>query len=237
MCITLRAVLPTNHSVGAKTLEPRSPRIRARDDGPVRREKIINEALSLIGQHGYHGFTVQKLAQRCGLSNAGLLYHFPSKDQLFVAVVQELEQRQIHALAPLAELLEQYGNNDVPLTAAIDLLHAMFARANEQPELMQLYAVLQAESLDAAHPAHASFRARELAVLDLFARLIASHVTNPRSTARQMLALLEGLRLQWLRAGQSFDPLAEWIDAVCVLVPKLAPLREKHGPLAKATHR
>ena len=145
---------------------------RTRDDAELRREKILNEALSLIGQHGYHGFTIQQLAQRCGLSNAGLLYHFPSKDQLFIAVVQEIERRQIQALAPLTALLEQYGNNDVPLTAAIDLLYAMFARANEQPELLQLYAVLQAESLDAAHPAHESFRARESAVLDLFTRLI-----------------------------------------------------------------
>jgi hypothetical protein len=117
----------------------------------------------------------------------------------------------------------------VPLTAVIDLLHALFAHENALPELAQLYTVLQAESLDAAHPAHESFRAREASVLDLFTRLIGPYVVDPRSTARQMLALREGLRLQWLRADRSFDPLAEWIRAVTVLVPKLAPLREKHG--------
>ena len=129
----------------------------------------------------------------------------------------------------LVALVERNGCNDVPLTAVIDLLHALFAHESGQPELAQLYAVLQAESLDAAHPAHESFRAREAAVLDLFARLIGPYVVDPRSTARQMLALREGLRLQWLRADQSFDPLAEWIRAITVLVPKLAPLREKHG--------
>jgi AcrR family transcriptional regulator len=201
-------------------------RPRTRDAAELRREKIIAEALSIVSQRGYHGFTVQELAARCGLSNAGLLYHFPSKDQLFVAVIHELEQREIHALGPLVALIER---NEVPLTAVIDLLHALFAHENALPELAQLYAVLQAESLDVAHPAHESFRAREAAVLDLFTRLLGPYVVDPRSTARQMLALREGLRLQWLRAEQSFDPLAEWIRAVTVLVPELTPLREKHG--------
>jgi AcrR family transcriptional regulator len=204
-------------------------RARTRDDAELRREKIIAEALRIVSQRGYHGFTIQELAARCGLSNAGLLYHFPSKDQLFVAVIHELEQREIHALGPLVALIERNGCNDVPLAAVIDLLHALFAHENALPELAQLYTVLQAESLDAAHPAHESFRAREASVLDLFTRLIGPYVVDPRSTARQMLALREGLRLQWLRADRSFDPLAEWIRAVTVLVPKLAPLREKHG--------
>jgi len=49
----------------------------------VRREQILEEAISILGRLGYHGFTIHELAERCGLSNAGLLYHFPSKDQLF----------------------------------------------------------------------------------------------------------------------------------------------------------
>ena len=95
---------------------------------------------------------------------------------------------------------------------------------------MRFYAVLQAESLDKEHPAHDSFRTRESAVLELFSRLIGPYVKEPLSTARQLLALMDGLRLQWLRSGQCFDAVSEWIRAVTVLVPALVPLRKKHGP-------
>jgi AcrR family transcriptional regulator len=203
----------------------------------MRREQIIDEATRIIGQRGYHGFTIQDLAARCGLSNAGLLYHFRSKDQLFVAIVAQIEQREIQALRPVVEMIERGGRMGVPLAATIDLLHTMVAHASAEPEFARLYTVLQAESLDAAHPAHESFRAREAATLDLFTRLIAPYVTDPGSTARQMLALLDGLRLQWLQANQKFDVAAEWARGVTRLVPDLAPLRDRRDtePGAKAT--
>jgi AcrR family transcriptional regulator len=204
---------------------------RTREAPEVRQARILKEAIRILGQRGYHGFTVQELAERCGLSNAGLLYHFPSKEQLFVAVVQELEQREIQVLAPLVAVVERTG---APLTAVIDLLHTMVARGSE-PELVRLYAVLQSESLDKAHPAHDSFRRREEQTLSLFAKLVAPHVSRPVSTARQMLALVDGLRLQWLRADQGFDPAAEWVSAVTALVPALAPLRQKYRVGARAS--
>jgi AcrR family transcriptional regulator len=200
-----------------------------RDIPEVRREQILEEAIRILGRLGYHGFTIHELAERCGLSNAGLLYHFPSKSQLFVAVVQELEQREIQALAPLIAALERDERRGVPLTAIVDLLHAMVSRGGTRPELVRFYAVLQSESLDQGHPAHDSFRTRESAVLELFTRLVLPYVAEPRSTARQLLALLDGLRLQWLRAHQNFDVVTEWVHAVVLLVPALAPLAEKHG--------
>jgi AcrR family transcriptional regulator len=174
----------------------RQVRKRTRDHPKVRREQIIDEAIRILGQRGYHGFTVQDLAERCGLSNAGLLYHFPSKEQLFVAVVQELEQRQIKALAPLIAVIQRDECTGVPLTAVIDLLDTMVSGGGTEPELARLYAVLQSESLDEEHLAHESFRTRESAVLDLFSKLVAPYVAEPHSTARQLLALSDGLRLQ-----------------------------------------
>jgi AcrR family transcriptional regulator len=199
-----------------------------REDAKVRRTRILEVAIRIIGQLGYHGFTVQDLAARCGLSNAGLLYHFPSKELLFDAVVEELELREIQALAPLIAAVEDTEDTAGQLGAFIDLLRAMVVRGSGSSALVRFYAVLQAESLDNAHPAHDSFKKREFAVLDLFAHVLAPHVPDPLSKARQMLALMDGLRLQWLRSSEGFDAVSEWIRAVTVLVPALAPLRE--GP-------
>ena len=219
--------LLTNHSVGWWLyLTSEQPR-RTRDLPEVRRAKILEQAIRILGRRGYHGFTVQELAEQCGLSNAGLLYHFPSKEQIFIAVVQELERREIEALAPFMAAVERHERTSRSLPAVIDLLHAMIARSSTEPELVRLYAVLQSESLDKAHPAHDSFRKREERTLALFARLVSPYVPRPHSTARQLLALVDGLRLQWLRAVESFDPTAEWVDAMTALVPALAPLRDK----------
>lgn len=203
-------------------------RLRTRDDPEVRREQILDEAIRIIGQRGYYGFTVQELAQRCGLSNAGLLYHFGSKDQLLVAVVDELERREAEVIAPLVAQVEQKLEHKATSAAVVrDLLHTMVARAITEPELGRLMSVLLAESLDRAHPAYKSFRNREAIVLDLFAKLLTPFVTEPRSTARQLSALIHGLGQQWLRADQAFDILTEWDRALATLLPEPAHTRAK----------
>jgi AcrR family transcriptional regulator len=222
ICIPLVDLIPrpVDHSLSTKWLVSkdnvaRSRSRRSREDPAARRQQILDGAIRTFGQRGYHGFTVRELAKSCGLSNAGLLHYFPSKDQLLEAVMQEMERRELQALAPLA------ARTYVSLPAFLAFMQALVARESTYPEFARLYAVLQSESLDEVHPAHDSFRARESAQLKRFARLVAPHVAEPRSTARHLVALMDGLRLQWLRDGQKFDMAAEWARAVTTLVPGL----------------
>jgi AcrR family transcriptional regulator len=188
----------------------------------MRREQILDEAIRIVGERGYYGFTVQDLAQRCGISNAGLLYHFGSKDQLLLCMLQEFERRETEAISPLAALAEEELRRGEGSAALLHLLRTMVARASTQPQIGRLYMALQAETLDPSHPAHQSFRARETAVLDLFARLIAPYATDPRSAARQLLALMDGLAQQWVRANESFGLAGEWDKALRTVLPRLA---------------
>lgn len=194
---------------------------RTRDDAEMRREQIIDAAIRIVGERGYFGFTIQELAQRCGLSNAGLLYHFGSKDRILLEMLQEAERREAQAMAPLAELATQASGGEVARTALVDLLRTMVARASTQPEIGRLNMVLQAEALDPSHPAHELFRAREGKVLHLFAKLVAPYAANPQATARQLLALMDGLGQQWVRSDQGFDLLAQWDLAMTVVLPAL----------------
>lgn len=203
---------------------PSNARKRTRETPQARREQILNEAIRIVGELGYHGFTIQELAQRCGVSNAGLLYHFPSKDQLFLAMLEGYEQRESAALAPVvAATLDRLARNDAPADAVLDLLATMIARSATQPHIGRLYMMLQSETLDVGHPAHASFQAREAAVLKLFATVITPFTEDPEDAARQLLALMDGLSLQWLRGGQSFDIATAWRRAVAVVLPRLTP--------------
>lgn len=180
-----------------------------------RREQILSEAARIVSERGYHGFGIQELAQRCGLTKAGLLHHFPSKDQLLIAVLRDRDRRdEIVVGAAVAKLNCRTELQPPSLRTIIKTFHAIVERNSSQPELVRLYAMLRAEALSPDHPAHAFFNAREAAALDLFAQMVAGHVDHPPSVARALMALMIGLELQWLREELGFDLLAEWDRAV-----------------------
>ena len=52
-------------------------------------EQILDRAAALFAQHGYAHTSVQAVADAVGLSKAGLLHHFPSKDALHAAVLAQ----------------------------------------------------------------------------------------------------------------------------------------------------
>lgn len=194
---------------------------RTREDPQVRRAKILDEGIRVIGERGYYGFTVQDMAQRCGMSNAGLLHHFPSKDHLLLAVLAEIQAREAEVLAPLVEAVARGPQGESAKAAVRELLITMVTRASAKPQFSRFLAELTLESLDPAHPAHAWGRAREAVILDLFAGLIGPYVDEPLSIARLMLAVIDGLALQWLRANQAFDVVAVWDLALAKLAPEL----------------
>ena len=186
----------------------------------LRRGAILDQAIGAIGERGYYGFTISELAQRCGLSNAGLLYHFASKDELLLAVLDEIEERETEILLPLVQAASEGTPDAHSMMAVLDVLRTMMVRSTTQPELGRLFAELQVESLNKSHPGYAWWQRRESAVLGLFARLIAPYVEDAASTALHLAAMLDGLFLRWLHAGRSFDAVAAWERALGKLLPE-----------------
>lgn len=193
---------------------------RTREDPELRRAHILQEAIGVIGERGYYGFKVQELARRCNLSNAGLLHYFPSKDAILVGVLSELEAREIEIMTPLVKAAEKARDGDEPKKAALLVLRTMVVRASAQPELGRLVAELQTESLNPAHPGHSWWESRQTALVDLIVSLIGHYVDPPYARARLMIAMMDGLWLQWLQADQNFDVVAEWESALTLLLPE-----------------
>jgi AcrR family transcriptional regulator len=63
----------------------------------VSRQRILDAALALMGEHGVAGTSMRMLAGECGLNVATLYHHFPSKESLLQAVLAE--QGYLHRLA------------------------------------------------------------------------------------------------------------------------------------------
>lgn len=193
-----------------------TPAPRRRNNPAERRAQILDEAIRLVARDGYYRFTIEELAQRCGVSKGGLLHHFPTKEQLLLGVLEEYDRR--------ATTFFQSTLPRGPLAGSArlaDLLQMMLAYPAREPELCRLYAVLRAEALNSAHPAHPYFREREGFVLKSLAEMVAPLVDDPEPIARQLHALMDGLILQWLACDQSFDLDWQWARALKTMLPAL----------------
>lgn len=68
-------------------------------DKKLRKTNLIQAALSVFAEHGYHGATMQQVAERAGMSKGGLYEYFTSKDDLLLstaeAVIEEMFQESM----------------------------------------------------------------------------------------------------------------------------------------------
>ena len=94
-------------------------------------EGILDRAAALFARRGFTKTSVQDVADAVGLSKAGLLHHWPSKDALYAAVLS-------HATALSGQLLDAVG--DMPLGASRDrrALETMVDIALAHPGLVSL---------------------------------------------------------------------------------------------------
>lgn len=179
-------------------------RRRIRLPAEERREQLLAAATSLIAERGYWALSMQDVADACDLSLTGLLHHFPCKDALLVAVLARHDELEVRALDEALGVTQPPGlPPESPLIDwdGIDLwtaCQALVERNARQPELVRLYAVLEAESLAPDHPAHGYFMERQEHTLALF-RHFAGAGEGADALARKVLALMDGLQLQWLR--------------------------------------
>ena len=202
-------------------------RDRPRLPAPERRRQIIDAATSLIADRGFWGVSMQDIADRCGLTVPGLLRHMESKAGLLIAVlehrdVEDARSLRVHLGASEDEVPEDWA---ISRPAGIDLRElcaATMRRNATQPEIVRLFTVLAAESLEPAHPAHAYFTRRQAVASAAYAAL-AGHLTDrPDLLARQIMAMMDGLQIQWLRSPETTDLVREWETAAEALFARFA---------------
>ncbi len=80
------------------------------------RDQIIERARSLLTERGFEGFSYRDISERLGIKNAAIHYHFPSKTDLGLALVEDFSQemsRQIQkaraTLSPREQLEGYFG--------------------------------------------------------------------------------------------------------------------------------
>ena len=77
--------------------------IRKRLGADARREEIIRVTLDLAARQGVDDVTTQDMAQAMGLTQGAVFRHFPSKDAIWLAVMQWVRDRLMAVLGRAAE--------------------------------------------------------------------------------------------------------------------------------------
>jgi AcrR family transcriptional regulator len=157
-----------------------------------RRREILDAATRLIATAGFNGVSLGDIATRCGISKAGVLHHFPSKEHILTAVLERRDRLD-------AEAIDLSGLPARDAGEARAVLDRLVLRNEGQREIVRLYTVLSAEALDEHHPAHDYFRDRLAGARDLLARLVFPWHADPDGAAVFVLAVLDGLQITWLR--------------------------------------
>jgi AcrR family transcriptional regulator len=65
------------------------------------RQRLLDAAVDHVARHGLTDLSLRQLAAELGTSHRMLSHHFGSKDGLWAAIVEEVERRQIDALAAI----------------------------------------------------------------------------------------------------------------------------------------
>jgi AcrR family transcriptional regulator len=198
---------------------------RARPETLAKRTEILRAATATFGAKGYNRGPLTEIADQVGMTHAGILHHFGSKDQLLLEVLRYRDETDVAGLA----------NQRIP--DGIELFRHLVrtAFANEHRSgIVQAYAVLSAESVTDDHPGRPYFEGRYRTlrgeIRDAFALVCAQRgMTVPETVDRAaagILAVMDGLQVQWLLARDDVE-LAEAsafaIDALVRAVIDPAP--------------
>ncbi|MEM7064644.1 MAG: TetR/AcrR family transcriptional regulator [Cyanobacteria bacterium P01_B01_bin.77] len=74
------------------------------------RKELLNSCLDLFAERGYGSITMRQIAKGLGVSTGTLYHYFPSKEDIFIQLVQELCEQDVYsflAQAPEMDNLER----------------------------------------------------------------------------------------------------------------------------------
>ena len=172
-----------------------SPRLSA----TARREQILDVALEVFGRAGFHGASMNDVADAAGVTKPVLYQHFDSKRELYRALLEEVGNRLLSAIAkatadaPDGRSQTQRGFQAYFRWVAEDhdefkLLYGGGTRRDD--EFRSAIRHVTAEAADAIAP---------LIAVDI-------DPEHRRTIAHALVGLAEGASRRLVERGENFDP-------------------------------
>jgi AcrR family transcriptional regulator len=197
---------------------PKPGRRNRRFTAEERSADIIRVATTLIAERGYNGTSLQDVASGCGMTVPGLLHYYPAKDRLLIAVLENRDRVDLNQAS--IEDIQGY------IPDARQRLDRLVRRNSRQPELVRLYTVLNTESFSPDHPAHTYFNERYRYSTALIGKMLEGHFPDPEYTAAEILGIMDGIQIQWLRFPEVFSLVDMWMPLADAVFARELPAPE-----------
>ncbi|ART68964.1 TetR family transcriptional regulator [Mycobacterium dioxanotrophicus] len=169
--------------------------------GEDRKQRILSVAEKLLARNGWRNTSLAQIAKEAGVTPAGLLHHFESKEQLLNAVLDARDyDDDIHA--------DRSGD----LAEEITRVAERFERA---PELVGTFTVLLVENIQPDAPLHDRLLKRQQDARAIVADILRRGQDSGRyrtdfdaaNKAVEILAFVNGMETSWL-----LDPSLPLVD-------------------------
>lgn len=181
----------------------------ARVSSADRREQIIAAALELFAQNGYRGTTTREIAEKADVNEAILFRHFPTKENLYWAVVDSKCGRP----GGLREFREMLDGRE-PREALVALAEEILRRNEADPSMTRLYFFTALENHELSHR---MFRTYALRYYEILADYIREKIRlgefrdiDARLAARSFIGMIaqhyQTQELFGVKRYEKFDP-------------------------------
>lgn len=160
--------------------------------GEDRKQRILAVAQRLLTKNGWRATTLSQIAREAGVTPAGLLHHFESKEQLLHAVLEARDADDDANADMSGDILEEIQN-------AAD-------RFTRSPHLIGMFAVILVENLDPEATLHKRLLHRYRTAIEVVADGIRRGQRagryradlDPDVKAAEVIAFLNGMETSWL---------------------------------------
>lgn len=166
----------------------------------TRRQRLLDAALTVFTQHGYSDTAVDQVARASDTSKGGLYFHFPSKQALFLALLDE------SSTALLERVASAMSTEPDPLVRGEVALREVLAAFGEHRLLARLLLV---EALGAGkefntrlNALHSSFAALIVGCLDEAVAAGQLPPLDTQITAHAWYGAINHVVLRWLMTGE-----------------------------------
>jgi AcrR family transcriptional regulator len=191
------------------------------------RERVLQTAAELFYERGFHAVGVDLIIERAGVAKTTLYRHFPSKDDLIVAYLDDANTR-------FWSWFDGAVDTDAPPREQLVGLFEAAAKLATSPACLGCtFQVAAAEFPESGHPGHATALSHKQAVRTRLSDLAAAAgAPEPTALADGLLLLMDGAFAAARMYGRS-SPAARVATAARTLIDAHLPAKARTGAMGR----
>lgn len=175
------------------------------DVAAERKDQIVRATVDCISKFGYHNFSMQDVARTAGVSKGIIHYYFLNKDELMMSVLDKVAGDIEQVLqSDMANISDPFQKMEIFVNVCFDVVRStreyyqvnmdFWTQINQKDEVREVIA---------RH--YAKFRETAADVVRVGVAAKKFRSVDPAQYGSYIIAVIDGLSLQWLFDNQVFD--------------------------------